>query len=376
MTQYVSNFEVGGNIIYCKDDEARSDIANLQTQIASIATHDLRNRKFLCISDSYGTDSLPERYSWCSVFRDEVGLTNNVNYFKYSTPGAGFAWNGGMPGDTKNFCDVLNNAVVGLTNTQRESITDIIIGGGANDWTDNADTETGIDNFNTIARTNFPNAKIWLFCLGWAKRNDIRYGLCNVYPRYYKRGSNNKWVVVTSSISALQNKVRFVADGVHPTPQGSTVMAEMIINILMGGINISDQFDIDGITINGSQRGVAHLQGNMLKVNMNTFSPGALSNIGGSGSTQEIDLCEINSNLIFGSDIYAEYYPATLSMKINGTWQHKQVNVRFRYDSVNDKTYLTARNNAEIISSGGFGSYSGITDSYISIQSLMISPYC
>lgn len=333
---------------------------------------------YLCISDSYGTDSVgSDRLSWNTQLASIMGLTQGVNYFESHTAGAGFAHNGGAPGSPqlKNFCDVLNNAIASMTTAQMESVTDLIIGGGVNDWdgTD-ADTTTGIRNFDSIARANFPNVKIWLIGCGWAKRADIRAATIQRYAVYQNIGGSLGWIVNTKAYQALQNKNNFVSDGVHPTVAGSRFIAQEITNLLSGNNQPALNLEYDNIMINGTSRGRAYVADNIVHAYIGTFSPGALPDL---GANSEIDVIEISCPYLFGGGSISEEYPAELSMEISGdSWTSTPVKVFLRYDAANDKTILCIHNNAQIIPSGGFGSYADITDSYLSIGKIEISPYC
>lgn len=356
--------------------DLESAMQDAEDRIAALETGD--NKAYLLISDSYGTDSISvDRLSWCTQLATIMGLTMGVNCFKYYTPGAGFAHNGGEPGsqEGKNLCDVLNNAIAGMTAEQRESITDIVIGGGVNDWdgTD-ADTATGITNFNTIARANFPNAQIWMVCCGWAKRGDIRYETNRRYIVDFAKGSEYGWIVDNRAYQALQDKSKFVADGVHPTIEGSLEIARGISNLLRGGsgMHSNSTAPVD-IAVGGSVRGRAYVAAdNMVHAVLNTFSPGALPNIS-AGAT--IDAAEITCNKIFGGQTVTEETIAVVNMKIGGTWKTKRMGAFFRYDYLTDKTYLCLHNNVELDGTS-FGSYTSIQDSYVTVGTMIIAPYC
>ena len=362
--------------------DAENDIISLQGDVSTLQSdvlalqHRVQDNVYLLISDSYGSDDPDnDRVAWMTYFTSILGLTPGDNMFRYHKSGAGFAHNGGQPGslEGKNFCDVLNTAIGAMTADERDSVTKIIIAGGVNDWdgTD-ADTQTGIENFDSIARTNYPNADIILVACGWAKRADIRYASTQRYKVYYDIGSGLAWTVDNTAFQALQDKRLFIADGVHPTATGSKVITCEIINLLGGSSGQAQHPAPVAITISGTQHGRAMLSGNNVIINLANFSPGAIPDL---ASNASVDVAEIDCPYIFGGGTVSEEFLAALNMKISGTWQAKMVSCFFRYDSGLDKTYLCVHNNAEFDGSN-YGSYSSIQDTYLCIGKVTLAPYC
>lgn len=348
--------------------DLENDVAELQRQIL--------DDTYLFISDSYGTDDPDgDRLSWITHLINILDLTLNVNAFRYHKAGAGFAHNNGQPGSVegKNFCDVLNSAVAGMSATNRNKVTKIIIGGGVNDWdgTD-VDTQTGIENFDAIARANFPNAEIMLVACGWAKRADIRYATVARYKVYYDVGNYLGWAVDNKAYQAIQDKRLFVADGVHPTIAGGLMIAREINDMLKGvSLPANDTAPV-AVMINGTQRGRAYISNNSVVINIGSFSPNALPDLGANAT---IDACTIDCPYIFGGGTVSEEFIISLNMKISGVWKSKLASGFFRYDAGTDTTYFCIHNNAEFDGSN-YGSYSGIADSYVTIGKVVLAPYC
>lgn len=210
-----------------KDAVARNMVENTAARVALLA-----DRKFLFIGDSYatGTGGGFENVSWPAVVRDILRLTEGVNYFRYAIGGAGFA----TTTSPYNFVNQAELACAAMDESTRASITDIVVGGGANDAhsTDDA-LYNGIANFVSYCRSYFPNAKIHLFGLGWEVHSDFRTRLMNTYY-VYERASNNGYAY-HSLYPILQNDEYISADGCHPVDSGYYALGMAVANCLMGG---------------------------------------------------------------------------------------------------------------------------------------------
>lgn len=356
--------------------EMQNDIDSAESRIASLEERTTALDVYLLITDSYGSDDPDnDRTSWCTTFAYLMGLTMGTDCFKYQKAGAGFAHNSGEPGSAagKNFCDVLNSAIADMTETERNSVTKLIIGGGVNDWDGtNADTAVGINNFDAIAKRYYPNAKIYAICCGWSKRADIRWATLQRYGVYFNAGTAHGWLVHNTAYQALQNKSCFVStDDVHPNTTGSTMIAKEIVSLIKGGNFLANECQFSDVIVNGNTRGRACVSNNFVHVWLGTFSPGALPNI---GAGLEVNVCEITCPVVFGGGARNEEHVGTINMHIGNEWITKRMNFGFSYNYQEGKTYLTAHNNVEF-DGNTFGTYSNITDSYITLGNVVLSPY-
>ena len=110
----VKQFEILGEIIKCKDEFARNEIAKLK----------IKNKNIVMIGDSYGEGYTPEGIvkSWIAYVQEYLP----ANYITSAIGGSGF-----VNGTT--FLNQLVTITNKLSQTEKDSIDDIIVAGGYND---------------------------------------------------------------------------------------------------------------------------------------------------------------------------------------------------------------------------------------------------
>ena len=139
----------------------------------------LTNRKFIFIADSYGV------YGWTANVISRL----NLDAHALNVSGAGFV----TPSNDVTFLVALENYASTLSQSEKESITDIIVLAGINDYVHSKETiKTAISNFIITATSLFPNAKIGGGCLSWINRNnDCATYISNVIPAYNEEFNNH-----------------------------------------------------------------------------------------------------------------------------------------------------------------------------------------
>ena len=179
--KYFDNFHFrdANETIYVKDSEAREEIDALSKQ-----TDDLKNFKkitesndTILIGDSYAVSSVVgSGYSWQDLFENYTGITCH----KYSQGSIGFV---GIT--TNTFLSYLNKAIEDISN--KNEIKNIIVCGGCNDKGVNASTlETAISTFIRKAKENFPNATVYVGCIGNFKNSFSNHELMFITKNIYK----------------------------------------------------------------------------------------------------------------------------------------------------------------------------------------------
>ena len=256
----IDDLETDVDALEDRMDDAEDDIDALESDVSV-----LKNRKILFIGDSYGTGS-GGGYSvtpWINLVGNFLGLTENTSFWNYSRGGASFGANGGAesdPASGSNFCDLLRKAVNELSADVKSTITDICVGGAINDWSHNSTAiSTGIGNFATLAKSQFPNAKI-TFC-----------NICNtcIYEYKIKYYHDSIRYIVQScgtngikfkrcDIDLLQDLNMFNADGIHPTQDGQNSIARRVTIALQDG---DPNFTSLMRLINGTISGVSWCDG-------------------------------------------------------------------------------------------------------------------
>lgn len=201
----VSKIQIESGTYDIKDAVARDLISNIN------------NKKILFIGDSYlelsnGTTGVIDK------FKEISGITN-VIYNVYS--GTGFVYTV----DDKNFVTLLNEV------TSDNDVTDIIVGGGYNDQyvADKSDILTAISNFCTLAKTKFPNAKVYIGCIGFTMESTKRYAIYEVYEKYTK--CNRYGATYLNGVECVMHDTTLFNGGsdlTHPNENGRNELASAI----------------------------------------------------------------------------------------------------------------------------------------------------
>lgn len=198
----------------------RQEVAEVKTSKVT----NLANRKFIFVADSYGV------LGWTQGVIDKLDLDAHA----LNVGGAGFKGHGG--GDTWE--TALTTYTNTLTPEEKNSITDIIILGGINDYGQGI---TGITNaitsFLNYTDYHYPNAKVGCGCLSWANRdNDVSLYINQVITTYQKVFSSRKNAYyIPNMYLPMHNYENMDADGIHPTTDGVNEIVNFVCNWLQSG---------------------------------------------------------------------------------------------------------------------------------------------
>jgi lysophospholipase L1-like esterase len=228
--KYVSNFEFkdSSEKIYIKDSESRNrlnDVEKSINTINSVLNTDHANECIL-IGDSYAVSSVVGTgYSWQDLFENYTGITCH----KYSQGSIGFV---GITSNT--FLTYLNKAIADITN--KEAIKSIIVCGGCNDNGITASTlENAISTFITRAKASFPNATIYVGCIGNFKNSFSNHEKMFITKNIYKKCVKYKAVFLNGVDFVMKNNGNFQSDNVHPNENGCLELADAIVNAFKTG---------------------------------------------------------------------------------------------------------------------------------------------
>ena len=193
-------------------------------------------RRCIFISDSYGD----RENSWIDYAIQFMGLSTG-NWYKNSLSGAGF-----KPSYNAYFINLLKNIENSVT--EKDTISDIIVGGGFNDCkTAVSEIQTAINEFCTYCKTVYPNAKVWIGAFGWSFNyeflNDLRngryiqaYKSCGLYGANYLSGSD--FIMHSTSNFEPESKGEYSLyldfQYVHPNDRGAQLIATCVMNNLNG----------------------------------------------------------------------------------------------------------------------------------------------
>ena len=221
------------NIIGDLDDLTTSDKTSVVNAINSLddKVNHLSDRSYVLIGDSYlegANHHVDDTWtydikSWGAFLDDFLGVTCQ----KVAVGGAGI---GGQIYDS--WVNAFNNATI----TDPDKVTDVIVGGSANDIGLNctvSDMITGAYNLAAAIKTKCPNAKLWIADIGISVNpaNVIQSQLVHtVYTWFGQFG----YTIMDGTTSVLAAADRVQWDGVHPTQLGDMFIALAIYNNLTG----------------------------------------------------------------------------------------------------------------------------------------------
>lgn len=197
--------------------------------------------KAILFGDSYLREVTDFRVGWGVAFERESGF--NVIH-KYRSGGAGWKQEG--INDTyagMNFVDMLNQSIQDYSSIERASVDYIVVNGGINDISGGftqEDIVAAINNFTTIARTNYPNAKIvvgFAMCSKTYEQSAIAR-----YLNTYMNLSASSGVIYAKNSNSwfLGREDYYAADASHPNDSGLYYMGKLLARCAMGDCNVAN----------------------------------------------------------------------------------------------------------------------------------------
>ena len=258
--------------------ELKSDVADIKAFDSSLL--DGSYRKYVFISDSYG--EVRDGTNWILEAVSMLGLTSS-DYYEGVQGGFGF-YPGYAGGENAKFISLLQG--LNGTITDKDEITDIVVGGGFNDRTQTiANLKTAISDFCTYAKANYPNAKIWVAGFGWSFNSEFVQELnAGKYLNAYKSCGEYGAIYITGSDYIMHNKSLFLSESqdpytlvlgnqyVHPNASGSKSIAGKVVSALLGGNScgvLGERQTVTftlatGVTLSGSAVITQHQNDNMI----------------------------------------------------------------------------------------------------------------
>lgn len=202
-------------------------------------------RRFLFIGDSYADGWNPETSSyitsWVDYIQEYLGLTDYTGY-AYHAGGTGFV-NIGQTG--KTFQGLMEAAYQNIKSP--ETITDVIVLGGANDTTHRGQIANAITAFKIKCAELFPAAT---FRLGFVGRNVSPTKAATTADNYFLTflqyiGQN------TAYLAGMENCCRnieyFFNDGIHPNSAGQVAIATQLYRALTGCATVKRSTTLIGV---------------------------------------------------------------------------------------------------------------------------------
>lgn len=197
----------------------------LQAQIDTINSQ--LEEQIICIGDSYAAGYTPDGTidSWVNLFKQYIGY-DNTNFFSNYYGGTGFYANA----DGKNFQTLLEELEETITDPSK--IKRIYVLGGYNDQVYSILQMNGaISDFMTYAKTTYPNATVYVGCVGYDSRitqSGTREALYTKAIPCYKRVIENGGVYLHDIEYILHNPLFMSGDSIHPNEDGQKFLARYL----------------------------------------------------------------------------------------------------------------------------------------------------
>ena len=221
----ISNIQIQGTngqaeTYNIKDETARNNINNINTILSKLQSP----KKYIFMGDSYADGYSPDGNvtSWITLLANKLNLNSN-QYISTHHGGYRFAYS-----SSENYISLLQNL-----NNDNE-LSDMYVCGGFNDMTSSEnDIDLGIQNFNNLFKTKFPNAVLHIGFIGWSNiGNNIRR-LANTLNYYKKSCEKYNIDLLIGCEFALHNYFKyFASDGIHPNLNGQNSIANAIYNCI------------------------------------------------------------------------------------------------------------------------------------------------
>lgn len=182
------------------------------------------------IGDSYGTGEasgvIGKNTPWTSLL--QTYLNPNLYYTK-SQGGAGL-----LTG-SKTFLTLLNEVADTITDNNKLLITHVLLAGGYNDKGNTiANNSTALQTFISRAKSLFPNATVYIACIGWSAESNVISAISNnVVPAYTDVGRYGACYI--NNINYAFHKTSWFDDLVHPNQDGQNYITSQLINGLLSG---------------------------------------------------------------------------------------------------------------------------------------------
>lgn len=221
-------------------DNLEKVVENLSSVVGTIVsnTYSPKNRKYIFLGDSLASGFSPGESTtngWVYWISNRLGLEENIDYYwpKQTTIDGGFGMAPSVPGSHVSWADILQT----FTNDfeYKDTITDIIILGGSNDFIYYTDINAGAQQLDNIIRANYPNAKVTYGVLsGQRSLNRFQNDVQNVFSEYSKLQKFG-WSFSKNIVWALHETSYISSDGTHPTQAGYEAISAYVADVVLNG---------------------------------------------------------------------------------------------------------------------------------------------
>ena len=221
-------------------EQVASDLESVATDITDLQDdiNQIRGSKAVFIGDSYLSNT---ETNWATYMASYLELDDYVISYR---GGTGFV--GAVDGIT--FYELVQNAVV----ENPEEINYVFFAGGTNDIFDST-INSVVNRIKTVcdlARTRFPNAKIYVAMSDGEINSDYNWTRRDTLYRFYAEGCAQAGVMFCGAVGTgckLFRSTYLQSDLKHPTPAGSADIARRYIDGMNGRTICTNFFSIANV---------------------------------------------------------------------------------------------------------------------------------
>lgn len=301
--------------------------------------HDLKiptRNRYVFMGDSWATgyiDGTQEATPWPQHVKQCLEIDDG-DFFVIAENGCAF-----NPNHSPNFDALL--AANYSSVTDRDTITHVIVGAGLNDTYDYSfnNITQGITNFANRAKQLFPNAKIYLFALGWSQFGSRKGILQSVYSTYARACPRQNITFVNGGQYITIPGTFFPAsNGSHINDEGQIQCGRFIANYLAGGTLENNSYAAENCTltpVNGAtvsnfvacqvRNGKKYIKFGNVNVNFETAVT--------INAWNSFDIGYITANLINGVNTPEYVIPATVRIKAGDDYETRPCGIVFLQDT-------------------------------------------
>lgn len=229
-----------------KLDEMAED-GTLENIINQQIFGEITSKYTIMLGDSYAKGATNQEgvyiTSWCDYLKDLMNLSSN-DYKKISSAGAGFIRRGST--SNTNFIEALQAEINNIPDLSL--VKNIIVCGGYNDSSYSAsDIKDAITTFNNYVTSNFPNAHLYIGCVGYdsgtasANITNNKNIATNVYPAYANATNSRIRYQSYTYLNGVENVLKsnykglMYTNNAHPNETGQKELAYAIYESMYHG---------------------------------------------------------------------------------------------------------------------------------------------
>lgn len=206
------------------------DVNDILSVYPGKADNNPARRKVLFVGDSY---SLDDEWTWPVWWQNVVSHLSITDYLTLQADGAGFA----DPASARNpdYSGLTWPQILAAYFTADPDVTDVVVAGGYNDHDElEADVKSGMEAFIATARSLYPNAKIWISCVGYSSVYTTEETIMNGVYRYYRDNATKNGCTFIDCSGVWGYSDEF-DDSAHPNEEGQYHIGMKIASALITG---------------------------------------------------------------------------------------------------------------------------------------------